>query len=121
MIGVVPQVFTNATGTIQIPTNPTDGDTITIGDGVATPIVYTFKSIPSADNDVQIGGSSAVSRTNLRNRINDDFNIQALSISVRLELRNNYFGTIGNFTLSEPTAVNNTVIGLAGGPARQQI
>lgn len=54
-----------ATGTITISTNPSDGDTITLGGKTVT-----FKTVPVAALDVQIGANSAATATNLAAKLN---------------------------------------------------
>lgn len=63
--------YANATNILTMTTQPTDGDTVTVGttDG-ATPAVYRFKNTMSATFDVQIGASAQITLENLIAAIN---------------------------------------------------
>lgn len=50
---------------LTLDTNPTDGDTMTIGTRV-----YTFKTVPAAIDDITLDGTLAVTKTNLVAAIN---------------------------------------------------
>ena len=110
----------NATATLVMTVNPTDGDTITIGDGTTTPITYTFKNTP-ADPSTQIlidgGGNPLGTMVSLRTRIVDDFNISIPSgLATTKVLTNNNVGIIGNYTLAASfTSGANSITGFAGG------
>ena len=54
------------TATLAMATNPTEGDTVTLGG-----VVFTFNATPSGAGSVDIGGSAAVSVDNLVAAIND--------------------------------------------------
>lgn len=58
-------VYIAATGNIYFSTNPSDGDTVTVGE-----TVYTFKTTPAASSDVAIGESAEASSLNLFQSIN---------------------------------------------------
>jgi len=118
LVGVVASSApTKATGVIRITTNSgLEGQTVTIGDGVSPAITYTFRSTPSAANDIQIGANPTTTADNLEARIIVDFNISVTSQSGgRLTVINNNAGTIGNFEFSETmTGMGNTVSGFEG-------
>jgi len=52
-----------ATNTLTVNVNPADGDTATIGDGVTT-LVYRYKTVIIAANDILIGGTTAATALN---------------------------------------------------------
>jgi hypothetical protein len=58
---------TAATGDIRVDTNPTDGDTLTLGGKV-----YRFKNTLGAINDVQIGATATDTALHLKKAINLD-------------------------------------------------
>lgn len=58
-------VYIPATGNIYFSANPSDGDTVTVGE-----TVYTFKTTPAASSDVAIGESAEASSLNLFQSIN---------------------------------------------------
>jgi hypothetical protein len=118
LVGVVASsVPTKATGVIRITTNSgLEGQTVTIGDGVSSAITYTFRSTPSADNDIQIGANPTGTADNLEARITVDFNISVTSqLGGTLNVINNNLGSIGNFEFSETmSGFGNTVSGFEG-------
>ena len=112
-----------ATGTVNFVANPSDGDTITISDGIFT---RTFEfdnnaTVTAGNTSVTIGGTAALSRTALLNAIL----ASVLAISVTSEdtgdpglvLTNESEGTAGNVTITE-TGVSMTVTGMSGGTNR---
>lgn len=62
---------TAAAGDITVTTNPSDGDTVTIGPtGFTT--VYTFKNTLSTADQIKIGATAADTADNLKRALNDD-------------------------------------------------
>lgn len=66
---------TAATGDIRIDTNPSDGDTVTIGLTGFTQ-AYTFKNTPASAYDVDIGATAADTADNLAYAINDSGGVE---------------------------------------------
>jgi hypothetical protein len=66
----VAPVPAQATGTLQMPTNPSDGQIVTIGSRV-----YTFQTtLTNVDGNVHIGGDASVSLFNLQAALRPPFN-----------------------------------------------
>jgi len=111
-----------ATGTVVFDggANPTDTETVTIGDG-ATTAVFEFDdnaSVTPGNIAVTIGGTAAVTLANLLTAIEANLDIDAETdtgaTDPTLNLTNNTAGSVGNVT-SSTTGANITVTGMDGG------
>jgi hypothetical protein len=107
---------TSATATLTFDYNPNDGDTITIGDGVTTPITYAFKdTISDAATQIQRGISASATMQATRTKIIADFNISIPGgISTTRILTNLNLGTIGNYTLATSNPARISISGFSG-------
>jgi len=100
--------------------NPTDGETITVGDGVDTE-TFEFESgggVTPGNVSVTIGGTAAATLANLETAIETYLDIigtiDAGATDPTLDLENNESGAVGNVTITT-TGANITVSGMSGG------
>lgn len=112
-------VGTQATGTITLTNNPSDGDT-----AVVNGVTFTFRVTPVNTTDVEIGSSSAASASNLRADLaastNDLVTVATYSVSTNVVTVNySEVGTAGNsFTLAKTgSAITVSGATLSGGTA----
>jgi len=112
--GLVSQ--TNATAVITIADLPNPGDTITFGDGVTGPTVFTYSLFSNMGDNILRGATAAATRTSTKSKLEARFNVNVNINGDDLEITNNNAGPVGNVTLSETfTSANNTVSGFTGG------
>lgn len=114
------KAFAAGTVTFTGNSNPLDTETITIDDGF-TPVIFEFdnnSSITSGRVLVPIGGTAAITMTNLVNLINAHTRIQAgvdsLSAVAKANLTHSVPGSAYNLAIAE-TGANIAVTGMAGG------
>jgi hypothetical protein len=109
---------TKATATITIADLVTVDDTLTFGDGVLGPDVFTFKNAP-AFGDFIIDGinlGTAITRSNIKSKLEARYNVSITINGNDLEITNNNAGAVGNVSLSETfTTASNNVSGFTGG------
>lgn len=111
-----------ASGEIFLLANPSDGETITIGDGVHTATVFEFDSNESVTGDnisVLIGATPAATVATLVPLINNatDLNITATyggTGTTYCTLVNDFTGSAGNVAITT-TSANVTLTGMSGG------
>jgi hypothetical protein len=111
------------TGTVQsLVTDPAEGDTITVSDGVAS-IVFEVRTdltlIGANSVGVSLSGTPATMATNLKNAINDQFRQEKLRVSASSSTDTvtltNHRLTGGSITTSDVSAF--TVVNFSGGSA----
>jgi hypothetical protein len=107
-----------AIGTLVFSSNPTNGQTVTISDGV-TAVTFTFVSSPTgAANEVEIESTAAVAADNLEGVINANaFNVVVLSNdnlgTITLINTNRDAAETGNVAITTTTSA--TISGMSGG------
>ena len=114
--------FSLATATLTIDTNPTDGDTLTFGDGSKPAKTYTFKNtVTDATTQIKIAGAPSLppfapkTRVNVKAKLESDFDVSFDGTSATMTITNNFKTPQSNFTLSETfTAASNVVSGFSG-------
>ena len=103
-------------------TNASDGNTVTLSDGIVTKVL-TFKTIPSSPDHVLIGGTSRNTLGNLQSHINlsQSWGLRAYNWSIRTGVSDldefiiENIAYQGNFTNTTPsTTWSNITIGLSG-------
>ncbi len=87
------------TATVNIATEPTDGDTLTFKqvteDGVSQTVTFTFKTVIGATaGNVLIGGSAAASNTNLAALINAPLTTTAQGVALSNSAASLFMGTV---------------------------
>lgn len=113
---------TEATGTIELTLQPTDGDTITINDGTSIQ-VYEFDdnaAVTGSNVAVIIGSDSLETLQNLLDKINSLQTIDSVrdfsSVNAKADLTQQRFGSLFNFAITKVEAGAVIVVtGMAGG------
>jgi len=110
----------NQTSTLTIAVNPTNGDTLRVGDGIQDPINYIFKNfpLPGDTNTIKIEGAAADTFANLLTTISSDFpslTIAGTGTSRTLTSPKRVFHTDGFKSTNTFTSADNSMTQFTGG------
>ena len=97
--------FSKATINIQIPV--VAGQKITFGDGVKTPIAYTFVPTSPGSNEILIDSNLQTQRNLIKSRLEADFDVEVTTTQVMSVINNNTASPYGiTSTLALPNKVS---------------